>query len=50
VARGGLLPLADDLDDFVTDGGEIDVEALERLGGDALTLVSSPRRMCSVPM
>ena len=39
VAGRRLLALADDLDHFVTDRGEVDVEALESLGGDALPFV-----------
>ena len=39
VTAGGLLTLADDVFDLPTDGFERDVEALERLGGDALTFV-----------
>ena len=44
VAGRGLLPLADDLDHFLAHGGKIDVQALQRLGGDALTLVEQPEQ------
>ncbi len=39
VAGGRLLALADDLDDLLADRGEIDVETLQGLGGDALSLI-----------
>ena len=39
VAGGRLLALADDLHHLFTDRGEVDVEALQRLGGDALPFV-----------
>ena len=39
VAAGRLGALADDLDDLGPDGFEVDAKALERAGGDALTLV-----------
>ena len=39
MAGRGLLPLADDLLDLCPHGLERDVEALERLGGDAFAFV-----------
>ncbi len=42
VAAGGLGALADDLDDLVADGFQVDAHALERSGGDALALVDQP--------
>ena len=40
----GLLALADDLDDLVAHGREVDVEGLERLGGNALALVEETQQ------
>ena len=44
VTGRSLLALADDLDDLLADSGEVDAEALERLGCDALPLVEQPQQ------
>jgi hypothetical protein len=44
VAGRGLLALADDLHHLFADGGEIDVEALQRLSGYPLALVQQAEK------